>query len=365
MATATPPNPSSSFPNPPVSASAPAPSTSSGPSSLPISALISSPIQTTTQLQPSSSSSSSTSASPSSLLWAHQLRTEHVALSNRMDRLNALFTKATNAIANLDSNVGQLADGMQVLEQQREMDKRDYDARIQELVEGVQAKVENSTRFEEAVERIEALESENRKSRGELEGVIGRFGGLEKENQCLRGDVSVVLKRLGGLQTENAALKADVRQVLQKFSSLEKENFTLRGDISEVAQNLSTLETENAALKKNVNDHVQAFEDMQAVNVELTARVFELEKLAEQQEQERMSSGLPRIKTPVRDKEKGSKPGTLCAAAIPVSLTPSNCPPNTRYPDTSTPQPRRSPQHKHDNPDKKYVTEARPVGVIP
>ncbi|KAL4969482.1 uncharacterized protein BDV14DRAFT_84159 [Aspergillus stella-maris] len=308
MATRTTPrDPSSSNPSTSssasASASAPAPSSSSSsapapasaPSHLPISALISAPSQNPAQSQSQSQSQSQASNSPSSLLWAYQLRQEHVALGTRMDRLNALFTRATNTIANLDSNVGQIADGMQVLEQQRELDKQEYDARVQELLEGVRLaqSVEGGGdpgRFEEVLERVVKVEKENGRLKGDVEGVRGKFGGLERENRGLRGNVDGLLKRVDGLQSENLVLKKDVKKVLQGSEELEKENNTLRGDFNKLSERFKKLQAENAELKKSFDDHVQASVNLSAENAELEVRVSELVKALKQKERESISS---------------------------------------------------------------------------
>ncbi|KAL4795494.1 hypothetical protein BDV19DRAFT_389096 [Aspergillus venezuelensis] len=298
--------------NPQTSASAPSSSTSSAPapapSHLPISALISPSSQNEGQSQ--TQSQSQATDSPSSLLWAYQLRQEHVGLSTRMDRLNALFTKATNTIANLDSNVGQIADGMQVLEQQRELDKQEYDARIQELLEDVQQGQAGGGgdgdpgRLEEVLERVTKVEKKDERLEGVVEGVHGKFGGLERENRGLRGDADGLLKRFDGLKSENSVLKKDVKKVLHGLEELEKENSTLRGDFSKLSESFKKLEAENAELKKSLDGHVQASHNLSAENAELEIRVSELEKASEQKAREGISSRCLSTTTAGEDKGK-------------------------------------------------------------
>ncbi|KAL4953008.1 hypothetical protein BDW69DRAFT_12513 [Aspergillus filifer] len=294
------------------SSSAPAPAPA--PSHLPISALISPLSQDPAQFQ--SQSQSQASNSPSSLLWAYQLRQEHVALSTRMDRLNALFTTATNTIANLDSNVKQIADGMQVLEQQRELDKQEYGARVQELLEGVRQGQDgaggDSSRFEEILERVAKVEEENGRLEGEVEGVRGNVGGLEREIRGLRGDVDRLLKRVDGLKSENSALKKDAKEVLQGFEELEKENVSLRGDYNKLSERLRALEAENVALKQGLDDHAQTSHNLSAENAGLEVRVSELEKALEQRERESTSSRW--LSTTTAGEDQGKQESGTCTA---------------------------------------------------
>ncbi|KAL4923807.1 uncharacterized protein BDV17DRAFT_295991 [Aspergillus undulatus] len=307
-------------------------------SSLAVSALISTPSPTQlqaqlppqpqTQAQTQRTTTTTTTTTPDTLLWAHHLRQENIHLSKTMDRLSAMFTKATNAISNLDRNVGQLAEGIHALEQQRELDKREYDERIQELGEKVQACAVRAEKLEEAsanagegegagAEADAEAEAENAALKSELERAMGKFGALESENQTLRRDVVGVLKRFDELQGDNATLR-------QRITVLEQENATLRGEVSDTAQRFTALESETAALEQGINGigngdsdrctqtqaqaQAEQFDDMKASNELLRERVSELEKLLEVQgKQVNRALKWLSMKTMAEDKERNSK----------------------------------------------------------
>ncbi|RDW86645.1 uncharacterized protein DSM5745_03287 [Aspergillus mulundensis] len=245
--------------------------------------------------------------SPSSLLWATQLRQENIQLNKKMNELNSFLTSAMATIDHLRQSIDLQAEHIEQLEKQQKLDKeqlitniRESDAKIGALEahSGRDSGEDNDERYEEIIEQVRKLEQANRELTATVTETSDKINALQAENGTLRVGIGETRQRLGALEKENAALKQEITRadenfglseqtnvplntkvmdVLQQFDQTRTENAELKVQIGEIAGKCDVLETEKAQLKQDLTGLAQTLERTQCENGDLTGRVRLLE----------------------------------------------------------------------------------------
>ncbi|KAL4974935.1 hypothetical protein BDW66DRAFT_160843 [Aspergillus desertorum] len=196
-------------------------------------------------------------ASPSSILWATQLRQENIHLVNKMEKINGILASATQTIETLNGIIGMQGERIERLEKQRGLYKeqlieivRESNAKIQQL-EGHNRK-DNEERFEEVFDRTRTLDQANLQLTTKVNEVSNKLNALQTENAASKDEIAAARRKVDVLVTENTTLKEHVGKVLEKFSIFETESRPLKQDLVGVLQTFERIRSENAELKQRV-----------------------------------------------------------------------------------------------------------------
>ena len=182
--------------------------------------------------------------SPTSLLWAHQLKREHGFLLDRMRKIEIVFGNSREAAPNsrLEQNIEEVAKQVKLLQNKIDKKEDDSGSEVAKRVESIEIELQAMSKKNEFLERVQRKTEEDRKAV------------FNKERALLKrmADIEENMRRFESSQMERWSLNSEelAVQIHQILERLERFTVEAKREQTRLTAKVLALEHANEELQR-------------------------------------------------------------------------------------------------------------------